>query len=386
MANEMPDIHRESIVVVGHSDLVASDVDWRRESGETRVLERRHLPTLRAGGVTVVCDHIGGDAPYGYLPATRLSTDALQRFMRALDHAYSELEESEAFVLATTVDDIRRAKADGRIALVICLEGGAPLQNEIACLRNFHRLGLRCLGLTHDLRNEIADGIRERSGGGLTHFGVRVVEECNRLGIVVDVSHLSDRGLEDVLETSRHPIIASHSNARALCDVPRNLTDDQIRRIAAGGGVIGFHALKALLATDHEPTLDDVLCHIAHIAEVGGAGCIAIGPDLMENWDEAVFHTVFARSRTVQGVPAPRLDFAYPSGMASNADLPNVTIGLERMGFAEDEIIGFLGGNLMRVFETVWAGEAGRASPAVGETSGQSRWLGEGNARQAGRR
>ena len=381
MASEMSDIHRDSIVIVGHSDIVASDVDWRRESGETHVLERRHLPTLRAGGVTVVCDHIGGDAPYGYLPATRLSTDPLQRFMRALDHAYSELEESAALVLATTVEDIRRAKTDGKTALVICLEGGAPLQNEIAYLRNFHRLGLRCLGLTHDLRNEIADGVRERAGGGLTHFGVRVIEECNRLGIVIDVSHLSDRGLEDVLETSSDPIIASHSNARALCDVPRNLTDDQIRRIAAGGGVIGFHALKALLATGGEPTLDDVLRHIAHIAEVGGAACIAIGPDLMENWDEAVFHSVLARSRTVQGVPAPRLDFAYPAGMASNADLPNVTAGLERMGFARDEITGFLGGNLMRVFEAVWVAEAGPARPTVGASSARSRSLGREHAR-----
>jgi hypothetical protein len=86
MSPKASKLHEDSIVIVGHSDIIASDVDWRRESGERRVLERRHLPTLRAGGVTVVCDHIGGDAPYGYLPATRLSTTYLQRFMRALDH------------------------------------------------------------------------------------------------------------------------------------------------------------------------------------------------------------------------------------------------------------------------------------------------------------
>ena len=174
MTKSMPDINKESIVVVGHSDLVASNVDWRRESGERSVLDRHHLPTLRAGGVTVVCDHIGGDAPYGYLTATRLTTDYLQRCMRALDHTYSELEESDDFILATTVEDIHRAKREGKIAFVICFEGGAPLQNEISYLRNFYRLGLRCLGLTHDVRNELGDGIRERSAGGLTHFGVKV--------------------------------------------------------------------------------------------------------------------------------------------------------------------------------------------------------------------
>ena len=173
MSDEASNLHEQAIVVVGHSDIVASDVDWRRESGERGVLDRRHLPTLRAGGVTVICDHVGGDAPYGYLPATRLSTSYLQRFMRALDHTHAEIAESSHFILASTTADIHRAKREGKIAIVICLEGGAPLEQEISYLRNFYRLGLRCLGLTHDVRNEIGDGVRERSAGGLTHFGVK---------------------------------------------------------------------------------------------------------------------------------------------------------------------------------------------------------------------
>src|SRR6476660_382643 len=172
MSTEAAKLHSESIVVVGHADIIASDVDWRRDSGERGVLDRRHLPTLRAGGATVICDHVGGDAQYGYLPATRLTTDYHQRFMRALDHTHSELEESNAFILATTTEDIRRAKSEGKIAFVICLEGAAPLENEISFLRNYYRLGLRCIGLTHNNRNGVADGIRERRGGGLTHCGV----------------------------------------------------------------------------------------------------------------------------------------------------------------------------------------------------------------------
>ena len=115
MSDKATRLHEEAIVVVGHSDIVASDVDWRRESGERGVLDRRHLPTLRKGGVTAICDHVGGDAPYGYLPATRLSTTYLQRFMRALDHTHAELEASEHFILAKTTADIRRASARERL-------------------------------------------------------------------------------------------------------------------------------------------------------------------------------------------------------------------------------------------------------------------------------
>jgi membrane dipeptidase len=354
MSPKASKLHEDSIVIVGHSDIIASDVDWRRESGERRVLERRHLPTLRAGAVTVVCDHVGGDAPYGYLPATRLSTTYLQRFMRALDHTHTEIAESSHFILAITTADIRRAKCEGKIAVVICLEGGAPLEQEISYLRNFYRLGLRCLGLTHDVRNEIGDGVRERSAGGLTHFGMKVVEECNRLGIVVDVSHLSDRGTEDVLATSSQPIIASHSNARRLCPHPRNLTDELIRGIAKGGGVIGFHALDAFISTNPDPTLEDLLRHIAHIADVGGPDCIGIGPDLMENWDASVFTTPTERSSTVNGIPAMRMKCTYPKGMRSNAELPNLTEGLLKLGFSAQDVGKFLGGNFMRVFDGVW--------------------------------
>jgi membrane dipeptidase len=354
MSTEAAKLHSESIVVVGHADIIASDVDWRRESGERGVLDRRHLPTLRAGGATVVCDHVGGDAPYGYLPATRLTTSYLQRFMRALDHTHAELEESEHFILATTTEHIRRAKREGKIAFVICLEGGAPLEEEISYLRNFYRLGLRCLGLTHDVRNGIGDGVRELSGGGLTHFGVKVVEECNRLGIVVDVSHLSDRGTEDALKVSTQPIIASHSNARSLCPHPRNLTDDLIRGIAQGGGVVGFHALDPFISSKPGPTLDDLLGHIMHIGEIGGEGCIGIGPDLMENWDETVFTAATERASTVNGIPATRMKWTYPKGIQSNAALPNLTEGLLRRGFSSSQVTKFLGGNFMRVFEAVW--------------------------------
>ncbi|MBV9860475.1 MAG: dipeptidase [Alphaproteobacteria bacterium] len=359
MPGKAADLHEGAIVVAGHTDIAACDVDWRRVSGETRILDRRHLPTLRAGGVTVICDHVGGDAHYGYLPATRLYTNPLQRFMRALDHAVTDLEESDGFILATTVDDIHRAKRDGKVAFVICMEGAGPLEEEIGYLRNFYRLGLRCLGLTHDLRNGVADGIRERSGSGLTHFGVQVVEECNRLGIVIDVSHLSDRGVWDVLEISKAPVTASHSNCRALCSSLRNLTDDMIKGIAASGGVIGVHALDYLVGDRPRPSFDMLIAHIERLVKLGGIDCVGLGPDILENCDTEMYTRVSERSRRIGGVPTFELNFTYPDGMRSLADLPNVTDALLKLGFGEPDIAKFLGGNWMRVFEHVWKPSAG---------------------------
>ena len=162
-----------------------------------------------------------------------------------------------------------------------------------------------------------------------------------------------------MLAVSAHPIIASHSNARGLCSHPRNLTDALIRGIARGGGVIGFHALDTFISDKPDPTLDDLLRHIAHIAEVGGPDCTGIGPDLMENWDASVFTGVSERSSTVNGIAALRMKWTYPKGMRSNAELPNLTEGLLKLGFSSQDVVKFLGGNFMRVFETVWKRDGG---------------------------
>lgn len=354
-------IHREAIVVVGHSDIIASNVDYFRATGERRVLERRHLPTLRQGGATVICDHLGGDTRYAYLPAIALTTSPLRRIMRVLDHAHCEAKESEAIVLVDTVDDIRRAKREGKIALVLCIEGASPLEDDLSYLRNFHRLGVRSLGLTHNWRNQVADGVMERSGGGLTHFGADVVRECQSLGILVDVSHLSDRGLEDVLAISTRPIIASHSNARALRNHVRNLTDDQIRAIAQRGGVVGIHALNALVSDAAEPGIGDVVQHIQHIANVGGIDCVGIGPDLMENWREDLYRSAAEGAQTFMSVPVKKMNFCYPKGFSSLAELPNITKGLVAVGFSRQDIEKVLGGNFMRLYAQMWPGRETRA-------------------------
>jgi membrane dipeptidase len=349
-------VHKEAIVIAAHTDIVASGVDNWRLQGETSVLDKRHISTLQAGGVTVICDHIGGDTRYGYLPATHIRTTPLQRAMRNLDHVYMEEQESNYITIVRNASDIHKAKQNDKIALVICLEGTSPLEDEISYLRNFHRLGLRMLGLTHDRRNSVAEGVLERSGGGLTYFGVDVVKECNRLGILIDAAHLSRKGIEDVLEMSSHPIIVSHGNAYAVHPIIWNLDDNQIKAIAQCGGVIAVHALNVVVSSSPRPTLDDLIQHITHIAEIGGVGSVGIGPDLMENWQEDLFKLVTQGASKFMSVPVQKFDFSYPVGMSSLAELPNITKGLLSHGFNKEEVTKILGGNCLRLFEKVWGG------------------------------
>jgi membrane dipeptidase len=352
------DLHNEAIVVAAHTDIIGADVDYQRIAGLRAVLEERHVPTLRKGGVTVFLDHLGGDSRYAFLPATSLTTTPMRRVMRMFDHAHCEAQESASIILVDTVEDIHRAKRQGKIAMVLCLEGASPLEDDIANLRNLHRLGLRSLGLTHNWRNQLADGVLERSGGGLTHFGVAVVRECNRLGVIVDVSHLSDRGLEDVLEFSKKPIIASHSNCKAIRSHVRNLSDAQIRAIAEHGGVIGVHALNTLVGDTPQPPLSELIRHIEHLAEIGGIDCVGLGPDLLENWQEDIFKAVTESAPTFMSVPVKEMSYCYPVGMSSLGDTPNITRGLVDLGWNREDILKVLGGNFMRLFTQAWPAPA----------------------------
>ena len=227
-------LHRDAIVFDGHCDTLLSLITEKRSLSERSDKGHADLPRLKEGGVTAQIFALftrplahGGGAP---------TWEAL----RLLDGFYQGMEASSDLILATCAADVRRAKAEGRLAGIIGLEGAEALQGDLGVLRILHRLGLRNLGLTWSLRNEAADGVyEERTGGGLTEFGVQVVKECNRLGIMVDIAHLAPAGVRDVLALSEAPVVDSHANARAVCDHRRNLTDQQLEALAAKGGVVG---------------------------------------------------------------------------------------------------------------------------------------------------
>jgi membrane dipeptidase len=207
---------------------------------------------------------------------------ATKRSLQLLDTFYTELEaHHDKMRLATKADDIAAAKSDEKVAAVLSLEGVEPLAGDLGLLRMFYRLGVRAAGLTWNWRNEAADGLyEERSGGGLTTFGVALIEEMNRLGMIVDVAHLASAGVRDVLEISQAPIIVSHADAKAVCGHFRNLTDEQLEAVAGKGGVVCAGFDPSFLEPDARvSSLDKLLDQMDYMVRVAGKDHIGLGSD-----------------------------------------------------------------------------------------------------------
>lgn len=318
-------LHFDALVIDGHCDSIGDQLTNKRWLGERSDAGHIDLPRLREGGV---------DAQFFacYVPVPYQRHGAVTHALARLDQLHLLADQlPDQFVIARTVADIHNAKAAGKIAAIAGLEGAEALDSDIGVLRQFYRLGVRNLGLAWNYRNAACDGVSERrTGGGLTEFGVAVVQECNRLGITIDVSHLAPAGLEDVLAISEQPIIASHSNAFALCDHPRNLTDSQMIAIAAKGGVIGVTFVNAFLRREQpeQATLEDVLEHLEYMLTVVGEDHIAIGSDF-------------------DGCTPP-------ADLSDTTSYPKITAQLQERGYKDETIRKILGGNFLRIFAQVW--------------------------------
>jgi membrane dipeptidase len=311
------------VVVDAHTDVVVQVARGGRRFEERSSQGHVDLPRLREGGVDVQVFALWVEPEYK-------PERALPRLLHLLDAFHGIVEASAgAVVPCASVQEIDRAVAAGRLAAVLSVEGAEPVGRDLALLRVLHRVGVRVLGLVWNERNAIGDGVgEERAGGGLTEFGAAVVREMNRLGMVIDVSHLNERGFWDVMEISAQPVVASHSNARALCDHPRNLRDEQIRALAAAGGVVGINFYPRFV-DPARPTLARVVDHIDHVASLVGPDHVGLGSDF-------------------DGIES------VPEGLEDATRFPAVTEELLRRGYREDDVRKILGGNFLRVFRQVW--------------------------------
>jgi len=256
---------------------------------------------------------------------------ALHRALQVIDRFYKELHDHEdKMILFTKVSDVSEAEKQGKIAAMLSIEGGEAVEADLGILRMLYRLGLRAMTLTWNERNQIADGAGEgRTKGGLTNFGVELVKEMNNIGMVVDVSHLSDPGFFDVIETTTKPVIASHSNCRAICNHRRNLTDDMIKILADNGGVMGMNFSASFVDENKEhATLERVLDHVDHVVKVASVEHVGIGSDF-------------------DGIETT------PKGLEDVTRMPYLTEGLLKRGYKEDDIRKILGENFLRVFSEV---------------------------------
>ncbi|SFD69963.1 membrane dipeptidase [Paenibacillus catalpae] len=204
---------------------------------------------------------------------------SIEPILASIDHFYEQVLTCPDMMLIRSQADLAESLAMGKIGALLSLEGVDGLQGSIPILRLLHRLGVRAAGLTWNHANWAADGVMEPRGGGLTAQGKTFVTECDKLGILVDVSHLSERAFWDVADLASRTIIASHSNAKTLLNHPRNLTDDQIRAIIALQGLIGITYVPWFVADGEQVTVDDVLRHIDHVGGLGGEQHIMLGSD-----------------------------------------------------------------------------------------------------------
>ncbi|MEE8559020.1 MAG: dipeptidase [Myxococcota bacterium] len=364
------ELHEAAIVVETHADTTPwfEDPDWsfsdRHEDGHI------DLPRAREGGLDVVFWSI-------YMGRQEGDGRAIREAVERIDAVHEMVADNADDVgLAFSVADIRKLVREGKLASLMGVEGGHIIEDNLRVLRTYYRLGVRYLTLTHSFHTAWADSsgtneMPEPEHHGLTPFGEDVVRELNRLGMMVDVSHVSDETFWDVLRVTSAPVIASHSSCRAVTDHPRNLSDDMLRAVARNGGVVQINfypgyidegvressrqlylqlrpeikslrdrhdddpvllrrALRDLYRAHPfpRPPLDTLLDHFDHAIRVAGPDHVGIGAD----WD---------------GVPS------MPEGMEDVSHLPALTLGLLRRGHSKEAVLKVLGGNLLRVLERV---------------------------------
>jgi membrane dipeptidase len=253
---------------------------------------------------------------------------ALRTALQMVDVFDRECEANEGIVQVRSYSEILEANRAGRVAALLSIEGAEPLMGDLGVLRVFHRLGVRMLSFTWNWRTPFADGLAaKRAGSRLTDLGVEALRELERLGIVFDVSHLSDSCFWDIVDVKEGPFVASHSNCRAVCDHPRNLTDDMIRALADHGGVVGMNFAPAFVDGE-KATVERVVDHIDHIVDLVGPDHVGLGSDF-------------------DGIRAT------PRGLEDVSRMPEITKELVRREYHEDDIRRILGGNHLRLFREV---------------------------------
>lgn len=330
-------IHKKAVIIEGHRDLF--EMVRLKDAGTAFPLLNVTLPRLKRANISTTFYSIAGDS----VTHSRGTRQFLKSALENIDMLRAEVQASDGKMkLITHSEDLPDKPSPDVLYIVMSFEGGKPLEGRIENLRNFYCLGLRSMQITWNLRNDLADGVKEEAtGGGLTTFGRAVVEEMGRLGMVVDLAHISRAGWFDVLEAASGPVCCTHSNCRKLFHHFRTVDDDQIKALAETGGVMGINAIATMVAK--QPTLDKLVDHVSHIADLVGIEHVGLGLDFVK--DDGPLYP----EDEIFGVGENRLipDFE------NEDDLPNITERMLKRGFQEQDILKVLGGNFLRLLGAV---------------------------------
>ncbi|MCI0660792.1 MAG: dipeptidase [Acidobacteria bacterium] len=357
-------IHAEAFGVDSHIDTIQRTLNGGEDISKRTAGGHVDLPRLRESGMR---------APFFalYVPTYYKGSEAVRRTLQLRDAMQRVLDaHPDQIELALTAGDVERIVRAKKISAVLTIESGHAIDDDLAVLRMYHRLGVRSMTLTHFRNTNWADSSTDKPQfNGLSEFGREVVREMNRIGMIVDISHVSDKTFYDTMAVTTKPVIASHSSCRALVDVPRNMTDDMIRALAKNGGVIGINfgasflsqkdveasrrnfsnraavepnltgkALDKFAAKDYldtysvmkpnQATIEDAAIHIDHVVKLVGVDHVGIGSD----WD---------------GIST------VPAGLEDVSKMPVLTAMLLQRGYSENDIKKILGGNFLRVMRQV---------------------------------
>ena len=337
MSIDAQKLHRESLVIDSHNDTAVTlishgdfDLEGRPQNdraGFVAHLRKRlpaearppqlTLPLLRQGGIDLAFFAVDNTSAWG---------NHLLYVMDAHGYLIREIDERQAEIrVVRNCAEIDANRAEGRIGALLTVENSEALEGSLHVLEALYELGIRSLTLTHSARTLAGDGCEVEGGGGLTAFGRQVVGRMEELGMLVDVSHLNDRGFADLLDVAGKPVIASHSCCRALCGNLRNLTDEQLRLLGEAGGVVGITYVPWFIDTEKPPTLARLVDHVLHALEVAGEDAVGLGSDFDGGGDL----------------------------LADASQVPSITEELLRRGVGEAVVVKVLGGNHRRLLETI---------------------------------
>ncbi len=362
-------LHFSSIVIDTHDDTTQRFLDTAFDLGVRNALGSIDIPRMKEGGLGAIFFSI-------WIPSKITGPEAVKRALAQIDAVHEQVRKhSNNLTLVTTAEGIREAHKQGKIAALIGIEGGHMIASDLGVLRRFAALGARYMTLTHSGNAEWADSSTAKpEHNGLSEFGKDVVREMNRLGMIVDISHVSDKAFADVLEVSKAPVFASHSDCRAICDAPRNMTDDMIRALAAKGGVIqinyhvGFLSQEFRNAEKAHPEWDKAIAVEVQKRCGDRQGCALIEGDRVTReyvlrgdlprveWTKIIEHIDHAVK--IAGIDHVGLGSDFdganmPFGMEDVSKLPQITNALLEKGYSEGDVKKILGENTLRVMAEV---------------------------------
>ena len=364
-------LHFGSIVVDTHDDTTQRLLDPKFDLGLRHSDGNVDIPRMREGGLDAIFFSI-------WIPGTHTGAEAVRQALEQISAVRRQLaDHPKDLVLATTAADVRDAFAAHKIAALMGLEGGHMINNDLGVLRNFYSLGVRYMTLTHSVNVAWADSSTDKpTHNGLTDFGKQVVREMNRLGMMVDISHVADKTFYDALATSEAPLIASHSSCRALCDAPRNMTDQMIKDLAREGGVIqinyhiGFLSQEFRDAEKANPQLEkDIDAELKNRCGAVEACQLLEKEKILRrlvlqgklprvNWTliiDHIDHAVKIAGADHVGLGSDFDGANMPYGMDDASHIPQITNALLEKGYSESDIRKILGGNTLRVMMQVEA-------------------------------